>query len=144
MQMVGGEEDLVMCVADQECLQHVLLVPEVVMVHHDRSWIRGRQVDVVDVDEDSWLKPGQDFQVLVLHVAPHLQDVAGIDEQNVVGFKLAEFVQRNVLNLLFHEPIEARNAGADGWIWIRLNRSELRDLPGFGFVLLQRRSSDVR
>jgi hypothetical protein len=56
-----GPEDFELRVEAEKCLQQVLLGPEPEVVQHGVARIVGRKKDIVNVDQNSGLEPGEDF-----------------------------------------------------------------------------------
>src|SRR5207249_2879664 len=85
--VVAGPGDLEGAVEGEEGLEQILLAPEAAF--HDPFFVvLGGEEDVVEVDGDSGLEAGEDFEDFVVDVAADVQDVGGVDEENVVGFEL--------------------------------------------------------
>ena len=94
----------------QKGLEEILLGPEAKISLDEFFRIVKRGKDVVEVDENAGCKPGQNPQTFIQDVAIHGDDMAGIDEQDVVGLEGQEKVEGCVLHARRDEPRKAGKA----------------------------------
>lgn len=74
--VVSSPEDFELGVKGEEGFEEILLVPEAVMAENPILGIFGGEKDVVAVDQDAWVEPGKDFEVLETDIAAGGENVA--------------------------------------------------------------------
>ena len=88
-----------------------------------------RKKDVVNVNPDARLKTRQDFEKLVTNVAAKLHCVAGIDEENVVGFETREELDVDLFDSLCNQ-FDFETRAVQSLLRVRLDTRELSFLVG--------------
>src|SRR5689334_22267865 len=71
----------------EKSFEKVLFVQREPAIDEPLGWIIVREEDVVNVYPNAGSETRQDFEKLEAHVAAKLDGVAGVDEENVVGFE---------------------------------------------------------
>src|SRR5580765_9010348 len=94
------------------------------------------QEDVVAVNDHTGLQAGKDLQVFVEDISADLDDVARIDEQDVVRLEGGEAVEGLVLDLHLEEISQAGNTASQKGGGVRLDGGErtgvtLRLIPSY-------------
>ncbi len=70
-------------------------------------WILERPQNVVKMDDDSGIQDGKDIEKDECHVAPDLDDVRRINEQDVTLAKIPKQIERSILNRLANDGVSA-------------------------------------
>jgi uncharacterized protein YbjQ (UPF0145 family) len=68
-------------------------------------------------------------------VAADFQDVAGIDEQNIVAAEFLEFGERHVLQRLGDQARQAGKSGAQDIVGVRLDGGEIAAVAAAAFAI---------
>ena len=74
----------------QEGAQSIDFVPRSIVLEQPLPWILERVLYVVKMYQHALVEAGQDGKQLVVHIAGGLEDVGGVDEQDVVLFECGE------------------------------------------------------
>ena len=96
---VVGEQYLVLVVQSEERLQHILLAPELMVLHHQLTGIFAWKENVVNLDDHPGLQPGQDVKGEKVDISADSHDMGRVDEQDVVLDKLFELFEADVFHL---------------------------------------------
>lgn len=84
-------------------MEQILLGPEPFLTNHPFAWVLSGQKHVMDVHDYARPKPWQHLQEKISHISANLDDVRGINKQNVPIAELFEKFERDILNRLLHQ-----------------------------------------
>lgn len=113
-------------------MQEILLGEIAVHVFDPIARIFAREKNIVEVDEDTFMEAGDDFEKFVLDVAADFEDVAGIDEENVVFLEGLEFGKGDVLDGPGDEARQTGETGLEDGIGVGFDSNEI---AGVGAVV---------
>src|SRR2546423_134373 len=94
----GPPEHFELWVETEKSLQKILLGPEPEVLQHGIARVIRWEKDVVHVDDNAWLQARQNLEVFTKYVAAYSDDVAGVDEKNVVAFERVKKFEIDVLH----------------------------------------------
>src|SRR5258708_5658963 len=89
--VVAGPQNLKFFVKRKKGVEDILFVQakRLMPIEHTQI-IFSRQIDIMNVDDDTRLEPWQDLQELIIHITIDLGNMTGVNKQNVIGFQCGE------------------------------------------------------
>src|ERR1035441_6031462 len=123
--IAGSPDHLESAVEGHKCAQQVLLIPKESKIRGPCLGVLEWQENVVHVNEDPIFEVGYDIEEFVVDVTAELRNMAGVDEQDIVGAQLVEDGRRCLLDRqlnAFRQVCALLKKGVPGK---RLNRYQL-------------------